>query len=682
MVADFLEVESAANLRRQTVHVENMARTLFVDCVYKVPPTKRGTMRAFAEREIYLPDGKYEGMRFQCSRNPFAELWFDLIDSGRWSRFVAVGPTQTGKTLIAFLIIILYHAFELRETVIVACPTVEIANDKWREDLLPIIKQTRFADLLPSKDPKLSKDMAIRLGNGATLKFMTAGGGDKARAGYTSRVVVFTELDAFDVVGGTSRESDKFTQLCARLKSHERSRQRIYMECTPSYEHGRTWAELKRGTDTRISLLCPHCKCRVTAENGPGDRKLLVGWEDRETVSEAMAGTSFACPHCGALWSESDRRMANADAVVVHRGMDLNEAGELIGEMPVTETLGFRWGPINNLLVPASNVGADEHVCEQAVDTDEASRALFQFTWALPFIPSGVFLDPETVMGRQDIKLVKGIVPPDCKWLTVGVDLGKLHSFYTVVAWCGHEGETSHVVDYGLMEVHSHELGVEPAVLGMLRELRDERCVPGWSYDGRPRSPDQVYIDSGWMPQIVYQFCLESGDVYRPCKGFGTGMVKHSYSQPSRTGKRVLFIGEEYHAAQIERAGVLLVEFNADHWKRWVQQRLSTPPGRRGSMDLFVAPRNDHRKFAMHITSEREVSEFVPGRGLVVRMKAIRGANHLLDSTALACVAGHACGARLTTKKQVAHESGVGYAAPRRFERPDGTPFLDLRTKG
>ena len=85
-----------------------------------------------------------------------------------------------------------------------------------------MIQASRYASLLPCEDPKLTREMAIRLRNGATLKFMTGGGSDKSRASYTSRVLVATEIDAFDVVGGTSREGTKWSQLLARLKSFPR----------------------------------------------------------------------------------------------------------------------------------------------------------------------------------------------------------------------------------------------------------------------------------------------------------------------------------------------------------------------------------------------------------------------------------------------------------------------------
>jgi len=143
-------------------------------------------MHAFAEQEVVIPDGPFAGRRFRCGRQPYTGLWFDQLDSGRWGRCVATGSTQSGKTLACFIVPILYHLFEVGETVICGLPDMDMAADKWRLDLLPVIEQSRFKGLLPKTGggSRGARVVAtIRFGNGAVLKFMSGGGGDKSRAG-------------------------------------------------------------------------------------------------------------------------------------------------------------------------------------------------------------------------------------------------------------------------------------------------------------------------------------------------------------------------------------------------------------------------------------------------------------------------------------------------------------------
>ena len=180
------------------------------------------TMREFAEEEIIIPDGPFAGRRFRCTRQPYTRLWLDAIDSGRWSRCVATGPTQSGKTLSAFVIPTLYHLFEIGETVILGLPDMDMTSDKWNKDILPVIEQSRYRDLMPRHGggSRGRRVESLTFRNGATLKFMSGGGSDKSRAGFTSRVVVVTETDGMDQPGATSRESDKITQLEARTRAY------------------------------------------------------------------------------------------------------------------------------------------------------------------------------------------------------------------------------------------------------------------------------------------------------------------------------------------------------------------------------------------------------------------------------------------------------------------------------
>ncbi len=95
-------------------------------------------------------------------------------------------------------------------------------GDKWRENILPVIEQSRYRDLLPRQgsNSRGGKVESLQLRNGASLKFLSGGGSDKSRAGFTARVVVVTETDGMDRPGNASRESDKITQLEARTRAY------------------------------------------------------------------------------------------------------------------------------------------------------------------------------------------------------------------------------------------------------------------------------------------------------------------------------------------------------------------------------------------------------------------------------------------------------------------------------
>jgi phage terminase large subunit GpA-like protein len=442
-------------------------------------------MRQFAEEELILPTGPHEGRRFRIDRNPFAGLLFDAIDSGLWRRFAVTGPQQSGKTLQAFVLPILYHLFEMKETVIVGLPMMDMAADKWLEDIRPAIEQTRYRDLLPTggAGSKGGKVIRIDFKNGATLRFMSGGGSDKKRAGFTSRVVVITETDGMDESGGTSREADKITQIEGRTRAYG-DRARIYMECTVSTETGRTWKEYNGGTASRVAIRCPHCSAYVTPE-----REHLVGWQGAEDVLAAGDQTRVACPLCGAMWTEAERKAANAGCRLIHKGQTLNADGTVTGEPIRTNTLGFRWNAVNNLLVHQSVIGEGEWKASRDPDEDNADKAQRQFVWAIPSKAAAVDLTEfdAAAITRRTTTDMRGRVPSWCRRITVGIDIGKWLCHWTALAWGEHA--TPHVIEYGRMEVPSREMAEEMAITLALRKFRDEIHATGWPADGGPMKP-------------------------------------------------------------------------------------------------------------------------------------------------------------------------------------------------
>jgi phage terminase large subunit GpA-like protein len=609
-------------------------------------PRRVRTMRQFAEQEIIIPDGPYAGRRFRCHRQPYTALWFDAVDSGRWNRCVATGPTQSGKTLCAWVIPLMYHLLELQETVICGLPDMDMARDKWREDLLPVLEQSAFRDLIPQTGAGSRGGTvdALRFRNGATLRFMTGGGGDKSRAGFTSRVVVITETDGMDRPGISSRESDKITQLEARTRAYG-SRKRIYLECTVSTEQGRTWQEYEHGTHSRILVRCPACQKWVAPE-----REHLVGWQEAPSQIEARQQGHFRCGECAAAWTDRQRAEMNAEARLVHEGQTLADDGEPVGMTRPTETLGFRWSAFHNLFLSAGDLAADEWRGRHADNEENAEKELRQFVWCLPVAPSK--WDETTLrveeLARRMTPLPRGILPKGCLLVTAGIDLGKYLCHWVVVAWTEHA--TGHIVDYGRLEVASVDLGVEQGLMAALRQFRDD-VTPGWPVEDDPeqqKTANVVWIDAGYMTDVVYTFVRESGAPFCPAVGRGAAQQRTQwYNRPTRTGSVVKHIGEGFHLNRLRDQRLHLAEVNADHWKTWVHQRLSTPVEQPGALTLFQSQPKEHLSFARHLTAEVKTEEFISGKGLVTKWERLRRNNHWLDALYNACAAASLAGVRL-----------------------------------
>lgn len=632
-------------------------------------PRRIRSMLDFARDELVFPTGPKAGEAFHPDFQPAHRLLLEQFDSDRWSRFVTTGPSQNGKSLFGYVLPCLYHLFECQEAVILGLPRMEMAADKWRRDLRPVIECSRYADLLPydGSGSRGGRFESITFRNGATLKFMSGGGRDKKRASYTARVLAITEVDDMDAAGEGSREADKITQMEARTLAFGPAR-RIYLECTVSIKEGRTWREYQAGSAARIARPCPYCRVWVTPE-----RQHLVGWQDADNVVQAGRMASFACPDCAHPWTEDDRRRANAASKLVHRGEEVTPEGMIVGTPAETDTCGVRWSAVDNHFLTAGFIGAKEWTASRAEQEENAERELCQFIWAIPPAPAAwqsIPITCEGIIGRVAFG-PRGQVPQETTLLTAAIDIGKWTLHWLAVAWLP-DGR-GHVVDYGKQKTEAQMLGPEVAVYAALGELAD-RLEVGFAWQGQEvRVPDQIWIDSGYLTEVIYQTCFERGPRYRPIKGLGIGQrTRQRYVEPRQVAGAVVLKGERWHLVHLKDRGTYVVEIDSDIWKTFTHERLVIPLGTPGAMTLYKAMPREHLDFGRQLTAEERREEFVDGLGLVTRWEARRSNNHWFDALYMACCAANFCGLTLLPAPQLA-------AAPRSEPAIAPTASLDGR---
>lgn len=608
----------------------DLARGLLAECFPSRPPA----MRQWAEETIIIPDGPFRGEPFRCAVQPFSGVFFDAIDSGQWERIAAIGPTQTGKSLICYVIPVCYHLAAIGETVVAGIPTMSMAQDKWLEDFLPVFEASPvLRELLPVRGEGSrggTVKTRVKLRNGATLRFMSGGGSDKTRAAFTTRVLAVTEVDGLDQSGADSREADKLKQMEGRLRAYLRHGTREYLECTVSYTSGRIWQEYLGGTQSQLVRPCPHCRAWVTLE-----REHLAGWQGAEDELEARASASWLCPACAALWTEEERYAANLQSRLLHRGQKIDARGRITGDLPRTRTLGFRWTAADNHFATAADVASDEWQGARELDRDNAERKLCQFVHCIPWDPPQVDLppiDPAAVAQRVD-ELRKGMLPKDCPAIAVGVDTGKRALHWT--AFAARADGRPHVCEYGVQPVECDKLGVAAALKAALDALRAY-----FSWGPEHRGPDQVWIDSRYHEHsdAVYQWCraankhLPAGrEVWRPLQGYGEGKDGDGrYHPPKALSREVRFIGDNYHLAIARRAGQIIAHVNGDRWKALVHEGLTLPDDQPQAITLYAAPTPaEHQEFARQIAAERAVPRGPEG---YIFQRVVR-ANHYLDAS-------------------------------------------------
>jgi phage terminase large subunit GpA-like protein len=558
--------------------------------------------------------------------------------------------------------------------VVAGLPTAEMAHDKWSMDFLPVIEASpTLRGLLPnsgagSRRGKVST--SVRFGNGSTLRFMSFGGSDKSVAGFTTRVLAVTEVDAVDAVSETSKEADKLKQLEGRQRAHLATGCKTYLECTVSTSNGRIWSEYLGGSQSRIARPCPHCGNFVTPE-----REHLSGWQTAESELEARQNAAWACPDCGQLWTETERRAANLRGVLVHKEQEVTRAGEVIGPLPPTKTLSFRWSAVDNHFARAEDIAADEWLATREHDRENAEKELRQFVFCLPYDPPDVELTPLDAeqVKKRTAATKKGVLPPGALGVTVGVDTGKRALHWVAIAW--QQSGAGQIIDYGLQTVDADRLGTKASLAAALKSL-SSYFTRGWQQDGKQIAPAQVWIDSGYHEhqEPVYAFCgeINSGltfgaERYRPSKGYGDGQRRMSrYYAPQKINNEVRHIAPGYHLTR-SRNRTLLVHVNSDHWKSELHGRFSLPPDSSTAITLYeAADKAEHAEFAEQLTAERQVEKWQEGRGEFITWERIRRQNHYLDAAYLAIAAGHFYLSLRPTQQSQAAQSGGWFAQQRR----------------
>ncbi|MEZ6073198.1 MAG: hypothetical protein R3C10_23750 [Pirellulales bacterium] len=71
----------------------------------------------------------------------------------------------------------------------------------------------------------------------------------------------------------------------------------------------------------------------------------------------------------------------------MHEGQSIDADGEVAGDAPQTDTLGFRYSAVNNLFVTAAEIGGDGWRARRSSDEDNAEREMRQFIWCVPTAP-------------------------------------------------------------------------------------------------------------------------------------------------------------------------------------------------------------------------------------------------------------------------------------------------------
>jgi len=631
-------------------------------------PKRPLTHRQFAEKYITMPQsGPRGGERFKSEWQPVIGVLWDELDREYWKEVAVTGPVQASKSFGALVVPTLRDVVELRLSPIVGVPEADMFADKWDKDFRPVFDASPDLQwLIPSSGSGAKggrvKDR-VTLGNGVDIKVMSRGGQATNKAGYTSARLRITEAAGFSGASksDTDEEADAYRQLIGRLGAFSlKDRRRLVVaEGTGTIEDHLPWRLRGRDDDdtlasSRSQLVspCPHCGAWISPE-----REHLRGWQNAKSMMQVLDEAVFVCPECGMGIDDSQRRTALRDVRIIHHGQVIGTDGAIEGPLPPTLRLWFRWSAWHNCLLNAGDTAVKEweasQIEEGTLDRENSERDLCQKAFATPYVSSladNEPLNPKVVRKRRT-DWSRGILPPDTMYVAVGRDIGKWTGYWAAVAF-RESGEIT-VPAYGCFDIYrGPQDDLSTRIVNALRE-HDERLLEGFHvYDSSSVIvPGRVWTDMNYMPDDVAAATKAAGGGLRGRFQCGRGRGKsiqgnnRGYNHPKRVSTSTPIVGMQWYREWNFKRGIPETTFNSDFWILYMQERLRTKQGRKGSLTFFAADtKNEHAKLSNHLCSDQLVKEWDAKRGGLVEKWIQSGENHWGDCVKMALAAGNELG--------------------------------------
>jgi len=202
----------------------------------------------------------------------------------------------------------------------------------------------------------------------------------------------------------------------------------------------------------------------------------------------------------------------------------------------------------------------------------------------------------------------RGVIPPDCELMTVGLDVNLYGITFAVVAW--RQDGAGFVVDYGKYPPGAQvkiwtpqspqpiEQVMHAAIVGAVQEVMRR---PYQREDGHVVTPALMGIDCSFERTVVTNAVRQARAIAAGSRVAAVRGVsgRHYHVRGS------LRKGDGWHIAPWPTENVLFV--NVDTWRARMQRAWLIPAGAAGSLTLYAGAPDGHATFARHVAAERLV---------------------------------------------------------------------------
>lgn len=454
------------------------------------------------------------------------------------------------------------------------------ARENFRDRVIPMINDSpRLRELL-SPNPDDVSSLRVQL---AHTTLYAAWSGSPSRLG--NKPIRYLVLDELDKYQDSTKKEASSESLAEKRVTTWKEKARIWKISTPTTPEGPI-ARAFEDAQVRFaySVRCPHCgKSLVMAEDGI---KYPADMTPQDIFSRRAA--RYACPHCGTMWTDSDRDAAVRDGSWVERETMTPLEDWIRKERPAV--IAFHvpaWlSPFVSLSEIAARLCEYEHTRDQKLLRDLCNNYRGE-----PWTERHDERKESDLMELCDNR-PRGEVPaqlapnrPRISCLLAGVDTQEAYFRYVVRAYGYGRDEESWLIQAGRCDTFKE---MEDALIdGVFRDA-----------DGREYHVAALMIDAmGHHTREVYEWAARHrGRVY-PWQG------RRSMATPYATTALETFPGPKGEKIRIP-GGLMLYRCDTTFFKSGLSQKLSIPADAPGAFHLHKDTMHDLRQYMQEMTAE------------------------------------------------------------------------------
>lgn len=430
----------------------------------------------WAEANMVLPaDANSEPGALRLTR--YQRGIADAFDDKRTEILVAKMASQTGKSLVVDAILMSSVALAGGPMMIVH-PTGRRVKDYVLRRLDPLIKATKA---VASKI--ISSALDLKTFVGGSLSFASSFVPDELAA-KAIRVLLLDEVDRFARSAGT--EGDPVLLAIKRTISFLGRNRKIVIISTPTAKGtSRVEAWFLKGTQERFAIPCPECGCMQ-----------VPSFENLKWKPGKPNTAHLQCEEC-------------AHPITNRERLKVLDLGEWWAFNPNPEP-GIRSFHATELASKFSSLAAVAKQAEDA-DTPEKKKVFTNTVLAEVFdLNEETFVEPETLQSRAIP--MNAPYPKSIRYVVAGADVqrNRIEVLYLAVGESGQRW----VIDRRIIPGDTTGAAVWQAFGAELRAVKFPLA------DGRILPLSATFVDSGYMPSIVYEFCAKGIKCW-PTKGRG-----------------------------------------------------------------------------------------------------------------------------------------------------------------